>query len=106
VADGGIDLVLMDIEMPCCDGLEATQRIRALPAPVCGTTVWVVTAHTFPNDIERSRMAGADGHLAKPVDFQAVGALLQAVHAGVRPAIAAGRAGGGTFPCSLPPAAG
>jgi CheY-like chemotaxis protein len=106
VAAGGIDLVLMDIEMPSCDGLEATQRIRALPAPACGTMVWLVTAHTFPDDIERSRAAGANGHLSKPVDLQALLTLLQAVHSGARPAIAAGRAGGGAFPCGVLPAAG
>ena len=106
VAAGGIDLVLMDLEMPCCDGLEATQRIRALPTPACRTVVWVVTAHTFVQDIERTRAAGADGHLGKPVDFQALDTLLRAVHAGARPVIAAGRAGGGTFPCQVAPAEG
>ena len=106
VAAGGIDLVLMDLEMPCCDGLEATQRIRALPTPACRTAVWFVTAHTFSDDIERTRAAGADGHLSKPVDFQALDTLLRAVHAGARPAIASGRAGGGTFPCQVPPAEG
>lgn len=104
VAAGGIDLVLMDMEMPCCDGLEATQRIRALPTPACRTVVWVVTAHSFSQDIERTRAAGADGHLSKPVDFQALDTLLRAVHAGARPAIAPGRAGGGTFPCQVAPA--
>lgn len=104
VAAGDIDLVLMDIEMPACDGLEATQRIRALPAPVCGTAVWMVTAHTYPDDIERSRAAGANGHLCKPVDFQALSALLQALQSGAPPAIMAGRVGGGAFlPCGTPP---
>jgi CheY-like chemotaxis protein len=79
VAAGGVDLVLLDIEMPHCDGLQATRRIRELPLAARYTPVWIVTAHAFDYDIERARAAGADGFLSKPIDFQALSNVLQAL---------------------------
>ncbi len=73
------DLVLMDLDMPNMDGLEATRRIRALPAPRGKVAVHALTGKAFSEDIARTLEAGMDGHLAKPVqmaDLQA--ALLSA----------------------------
>jgi PAS domain S-box-containing protein len=65
-ADAGIDLVMMDKNMPMMDGYAATVQIRALPG---GRTlpVLVVTASGFSNERERALAAGADGCLFKPV---------------------------------------
>jgi two-component system response regulator DesR len=56
------DVVLMDLEMPVLDGIEATARIRATsPA----SQVLIVTASTSAGDVERARDAGAAGYLVK-----------------------------------------
>jgi CheY-like chemotaxis protein len=77
VAAGGIDLVLMDVEMPLVDGLEATRRIRALPGTVGRTPVWAVTCRVTEHDRALTREAGMDGHLCKPLNFKLLQALLQ-----------------------------
>ncbi|ONG48225.1 hypothetical protein BKE38_22085 [Pseudoroseomonas deserti] len=68
VQQGSFDLVLMDLQMPVMDGLEATRRIRALPAPRNRVPVLAVTASAMPEQVEACRAAGMDGHLAKPID--------------------------------------
>ena len=76
------DAVLMDVQMPVMDGLEATRRIRRLEAERGGprTPIIMVTANAMPADARESRAAGADRHLAKPVNpallFQALSEAL------------------------------
>ncbi|MFO1318468.1 MAG: CHASE domain-containing protein [Burkholderiales bacterium] len=76
---GRYDVVLMDIQMPEMDGLEATRRIRALEAnhPGRRTPIFALTADTLPGDRERCLDAGMDGHLAKPLSMDQLRAALE-----------------------------
>ena len=67
--EGYYDAILMDMRMPEMDGLEATQRIRALERPDAKTIpIIALTANAFDEDVQRSLQAGLNAHLSKPVE--------------------------------------
>lgn len=67
---GEIDLIMMDIMMPVMGGLEATRKIRALDRPDAATIpIVAMTANAFSDDIRRSREAGMNEHLSKPLEM-------------------------------------
>ena len=70
VKPGDYDMILMDVQMPVMDGLEATRRIRGGDNPL-GTTIPILamTANAFLEDMQKSKEAGMDEHLSKPVDL-------------------------------------
>ncbi len=63
------DLVFMDLDMPRLDGLEATRRIRQLEEGRRHTPIVALTGKAFEEDIRRTRDAGMDAHVAKPVQL-------------------------------------
>ncbi len=80
---GHFDVVLMDIMMPRMDGLEAASAIRELDRPDATTVpILAMTAHAFQDDIERSRKAGMNAHLTKPLEAKKIhDALVEALNA-------------------------
>jgi len=67
-AAGGFDLVLMDMQMPVVDGLEATRRLRALEPADRRTPVIAMTANAAKEDRAACLKAGMDDFISKPVD--------------------------------------
>lgn len=63
------DIILMDISMPVMDGIEATKRIRAMDrSDAHMVPIIALTANAFDKDIQRSKVAGMNEHLTKPLD--------------------------------------
>lgn len=78
----GFDLILMDIQMPVMDGVEATQRIRALKGPAGTVPILAMTANAMAHQQAGYLAAGMDGAIAKPLSplalTQAIAAVLTA----------------------------
>src|SRR5665647_2264561 len=75
------DLVLMDVQMPVMDGLEAARRIRAAEAATDGKPARIValTANAYPEDREAALAAGMGGLLVKPLAIERLREALEAV---------------------------
>jgi PAS domain S-box-containing protein len=71
------DLVLMDVQLPRMDGLEATRQIRRLAPPASQVPVIAMTARALAGDVEECVAAGMNDHLAKPVDAAALLAMIE-----------------------------
>jgi len=68
------DLIFMDLQMPVMDGYEATQKIREIDREI---PIIALTANMKPDDLNRTRIAGMNEHLHKPIDTETIHAVLQ-----------------------------
>jgi two-component system, sensor histidine kinase and response regulator len=79
------DLVLMDVQMPLVDGLEATRIIRKQEEKTgIHQPIVALTAHAVKGDQERCEAAGMDGYLAKPIRPEELDAVLQKYMSGLQ----------------------
>jgi CheY-like chemotaxis protein/HPt (histidine-containing phosphotransfer) domain-containing protein len=80
------DLVLMDVQMPVMDGVEATRRIRRLPPPPGQIPIIGLTANVMARERELYLAAGMDDCLPKPIDWDLLHAALARI-AGAAPSV-------------------
>ncbi|MBV9506170.1 MAG: response regulator [Acidobacteriia bacterium] len=81
-APGYFDLVLMDLQMPRLDGLQAARAIRAREqdsAAQSRVPIYALSAKAFPEDARECLSAGMDGHLTKPITADALDKVLASV---------------------------
>ncbi|WP_435072577.1 response regulator [Ohessyouella blattaphilus] len=63
------DLILMDMQMPIMDGVEAARRIRSLDlSRAKDISIYAVTANSYQDDVEACLQVGMNGHISKPID--------------------------------------
>ncbi len=72
---GGYELILMDIQMPVMDGYEATKLIRDMDKKI---PIVALTANAMKEDVERTKQAGMDAHLNKPIEVDKLYSMLLA----------------------------
>ncbi len=71
--EGTFDVIIMDIMMPVMDGITATKTIRALERPDALTIpIIAMTANAYEEDIRKTKEAGMNAHLSKPIDVDAL----------------------------------
>lgn len=73
------DSVLMDIQMPVMDGLQATAAIRQLEPPLAGIPIIAMTAHARREDRQRCLEAGMNAYISKPIDAQKLIGLVERI---------------------------
>lgn len=73
---GAFDLILMDVQLPRMDGLQATRTIRALEGDLGKVPIVAMTARALSRDVEKCLAAGMNDHLSKPVDAAALLAII------------------------------
>jgi CheY-like chemotaxis protein len=83
VKSGDYALVLMDVQMPVMDGLDATRAIRLLPQGAA-LPILAMTANAFDEERQRCLDAGMDDHVAKPVVAEQLFATLHDWLSGAR----------------------
>ena len=80
---GYYQCILMDIQMPVMDGYEAARAIRSLPnEQLSNIPILAMTANAFREDEEAAKEAGMQGHIAKPIDINALQEALREVLGG------------------------
>ena len=80
MSPGTYDLILMDIQMPNMDGYKATKCIRRLDdKKKAELPIIAMTANAFDEDKKRAFDAGMNGHIAKPIDIEKLGAVILSV---------------------------
>jgi signal transduction histidine kinase/CheY-like chemotaxis protein len=80
VGEQDFDVVLMDVQMPELDGLQATQAIRRQEAETPRhVPIVALTAHAMQSDQDRCRAAGMDDYLTKPIDAKELDRILAAI---------------------------
>ena len=77
------DLILMDIQLPGMDGLAATALLKQDPA-TAAIPVIALTALAMKADQEKSRLAGCDGYIAKPLHYQELYAVIDSLMAAAK----------------------
>ena len=87
VGRGGFDVVLMDVQMPVMDGIEATRRIRRLPLPMKNVPIFALTANVMESEHQRHLASGMNGCLTKPIVWHDLFAALAGVLPNGRPAL-------------------
>jgi two-component system sensor histidine kinase/response regulator len=73
------DVILMDVQMPEMDGIEATRRIRELPGTKKFVTIIALTAQAEGNTEDELRAAGMDDYISKPINFDILFSKLSAL---------------------------
>jgi PAS domain S-box-containing protein len=96
------DVVLMDLQMPVMDGLQASAAIRAMG--LATLPIVAMTANAMEEDRRRALAAGMDDYVAKPIDIDELVATLARVTGRAQPAVDAGSAASAHLPApaSLP----
>ena len=79
------DVVLMDVQMPVMDGIEATRQIRALPAPPGAVPIVALTANVMDEERQRCLNAGMDRVLGKPIVWTELFAALSSLEPPTEP---------------------
>jgi PAS domain S-box-containing protein len=78
-SDQLFDVVLMDVQMPVMDGLQATAAIRAMDSSVSSVPIIAMTAHAMQGDRESCLAAGMDAYLSKPLDSKQLVELTESI---------------------------
>lgn len=82
---GGVDIILMDVQMPVMDGIEATRRIRERESATdCRVPIIALTADALTGDRERLLGQGFTGYVSKPVDMDCLLQEISGLAAGPR----------------------
>jgi PAS domain S-box-containing protein len=87
---GGLDLILMDVQMPGTDGYAAARAIRAAESGEKRVPIIALTANALADEAERCRAAGMDLHVPKPVDWPRLFAAIARLIAESRGYVAGG----------------
>lgn len=77
--EGYYDMILMDIQMPVMNGLEATREIRKLPRADVNLPIVALSANAFEEDVRKSMASGMDGHISKPIIIENLFEVLKEV---------------------------